>query len=189
MSHCPYLLHKFAINYFFWLLFCVPPRLLELPTALVEYLDLLQGHCSPPAMPLGCYTRWLWNIQYNGTAILLMVNPFMLHRNNRTACPTYVLIVWKEDASLLAMFNPLRSRTNQQLFKKTCNQSSHYENYGQFNGSQHVPTTKSKLSGWTKINGTQRRAVVSPWRRHAFRINLKAFLGLVLPNQCCHIVM
>jgi len=22
-----------------------------------------------------------------------------------------------------------------------------------------------------------------------FRINLKAFLGLVLPNQCCHIVM
>jgi len=35
---------------------------------------------------------------------------------------------------------------NQQLFKKNfCNQSSHYENYGQFNGSHHVPTTKSTL--------------------------------------------
>jgi len=59
---------------------------------------------------------------------------------------TYVIIVWKEDASLPAMFNPLCSSTNQQLFKKNfCNQSSYYENYGRFNGSQHVPTTKSTL--------------------------------------------
>jgi len=35
---------------------------------------------------------------------------------------------------------------NQQLFKKNfCNQSSHYKNYGQFNGSHHVRTTKSTL--------------------------------------------
>jgi len=33
----------------------------------------------------------------------------------------------EEDASLPAMFNPLCSNTNQQLFKKNfCNQSSHY---------------------------------------------------------------
>jgi len=33
---------------------------------------------------------------------------------------------------------------NQLLFKKNFyNQSSHYENYGLFNGSHHVPTTKS----------------------------------------------
>jgi len=31
------------------------PRLFELPTALLEYLDLLQGGCSP-STPLGCYT-------------------------------------------------------------------------------------------------------------------------------------
>jgi len=59
---------------------------------------------------------------------------------------TYVFIVWKEDASLLAMFNLLCSSTNQKLFKKNfCNQSSHYENYGRFNGSHHMPTTKSTL--------------------------------------------
>jgi len=41
------------------------------------------------------------------------------------------------------MFNPLCSSTNQQLFKNNfCNQSSRYENYGQFNGSHHVSTTK-----------------------------------------------
>jgi len=40
--------------------------------------------------------------------------------------------------------NPLYSSMNQQLFKKNfCNQSSHYENYRQFNGSHHVSTTKS----------------------------------------------
>jgi len=85
-------------------------------------------------------------MQYSGTALLLLVNPFLLHWNNRTARPTYIFIVWKEDVSLPAMFNPLCSSTNQQLFKKSfCNQSSHYENYGWFNGSHHMPTTKSTL--------------------------------------------
>jgi len=79
-------------------------------------------------------------------ALLLLVNPCILHLNNRTACPAYVIIAWKEDASLPAMFNLLCSSTNQQLFTKNfCNQSSHYENYGRFNGSHHVPTTESTL--------------------------------------------
>jgi len=47
---------------------------------------------------------------------------------------------------LPAMFNLLCSNTNQQLYKKNfCNQSSHYENSGRFNGSYHVHTTKSTL--------------------------------------------
>jgi len=44
--------------------------------------------------------------------------------------PVISIIVWEEDASLLAMFNPLHSSTNQQL--NFCNQSSHYEIYGWF---------------------------------------------------------
>jgi len=41
-------------------------------------------------------------------------------------------LMYLEDASLPAMFNPLCSSMNQQLLKKNfCNQSSHYENYGQ----------------------------------------------------------
>jgi len=39
----------------------------------------------------------------------------------------------EEDVSLSAMVNQLYSSMNQQLFEKNlCNQSSHYENYGQF---------------------------------------------------------
>jgi len=72
-------------------------------------------------------------IQYSGTALLLLVNPLILHKSNGTVCPTYVFIIWKEDASLSAMFNPLYSSMNQQLFKKNfCNQSSPYENSGWF---------------------------------------------------------
>jgi len=72
-------------------------------------------------------------MQYSGMALLLLVNPCILYRNNGTTRPTYIIITWKEDALLTAMFNPLCSSTNQQLFKKNfCNQSSRYENYGQF---------------------------------------------------------
>jgi len=103
-------------------------------------------------------------MQYSNTALLLLVNP---HQNNGTTCPTYVFIVWKEDASLPAMFNLLCSSTNQQLFKKNFwNQSSHYENYGQFPEAIMYLLQTRYFSWRTKMNGTQRRALVSPWRMH-----------------------
>ena len=38
-----------------------------------------------------------------------------------------------EGSSLLAMFNPLHSNTNQELFEKhLCNQNNHYENMDDF---------------------------------------------------------
>ena len=53
-----------------------------------------------------------------------------------TTCPSYQLSSEKcsiNYTSLLAMFNLLRSITNQELFDKhLCNQSSHYEKYGLF---------------------------------------------------------
>ena len=55
---------------------------------------------------------------------------------NGTTRPSYQLSSEKcsiNYTSLLAMFNLLRSITNQELFDKhLCNQSSHYEKYGQF---------------------------------------------------------
>jgi len=48
MSHCPYLLQTTCLT----IIVCA--SLLELPTALLDYLDLLQGDCSPPA-PQGRY--------------------------------------------------------------------------------------------------------------------------------------
>jgi len=49
------------------------------------------------------------------------------------AAPDISTIVWKEDASLPAVFHPLHSNMNQHLFEKNlCSQSSHNENYRQF---------------------------------------------------------
>jgi len=93
--------------------------LFELPTALLEYFDIDRGAAAP--LPLGCYVYDfdMIEIKYSCTALLLLlVNPCIPHKNNRTACPTYIFIIWKEDASLPAM-NPLCSSTNQQLFKRT----------------------------------------------------------------------
>jgi len=63
-------------------------------------------------------------------------------------------IIWKGDALLLAMFNPLYISTNQQLFEKSF--CSHYENYGAIsvmNGSHHVPIKVSK-GEWDTKEGT-----------------------------------
>ena len=55
---------------------------------------------------------------------------------NGTTCPSYQLLSEKcsiNYTSLLAVFNLLRSITNQELFDKhLCNQSSRYEKYGLF---------------------------------------------------------
>jgi len=65
-------------------------------------------------------------IRGRGTALLLMVNVAL-------CTPIISMIVLKEDALLLDIFNPLHSSMNQQLFKRNlCSQSSHYENYRRF---------------------------------------------------------
>jgi len=68
------------------------------------------------------------------------------------------------------MFNSLNSSSNQELFEKhLCNQGSHYEKYRQFplhKGSQHVQTPNQCFSLSAKMNGTQRRTLVSPRRIH-----------------------
>ena len=68
------------------------------------------------------------------------------------------------------MFYLLHSSTNQEVFEKHfCIESSHYEIYGQFLVyTQRKPsraTTKLTLLS-AKMNGTQRRTLVSPCRMH-----------------------
>jgi len=81
----------------------------------------LQPPCPSGLLHLDDYDYWNdWNIQYSSTALLLLVNPCILHRNNCTVRPGHLHIFrLKEDASLPAMFNLLFSSTNQQLFKRT----------------------------------------------------------------------
>jgi len=66
----------------------VPACLFEVLTALLEYLDLLQGGCSPPAPP-GCYTYMIMIIKM--IEIYNIAGQFYEPmRNNRTARLTYV---------------------------------------------------------------------------------------------------
>jgi len=114
------------------IILCASSRL-ELLTALLEYLDLLQG----VAVPLPSRLLHLCDCDYELYNIMGLANPIAPHTPL-----TYLL----SEKKMLCYQLCSCSRMNQLLFKKNfCNQSSHYENYGWFNGSHHVSTTKSTL--------------------------------------------
>jgi len=84
----------------------------------------------------------------------------LLWQNNGTACPSYINYSLKRRCQLCSTRYTAVQINN--CFKNNfCNQSSSITN-----GSHHVPTTKLTLLQWAKMNGTQRRALVSPWRMH-----------------------
>jgi len=123
------------------------PHLFKLPTALLEYLDLLQGGCSP--LPSGLLH--LYDCDYE---IYNIVAQFYYYWWAHSYCietitthtPLTYLSSEKKTLHYQLCSTPLCSSTIQQLFKKNFyNQNSHCENYGWFNGSHHVPTTKSTL--------------------------------------------
>jgi len=104
MFHCPYLLHKSTCLTVFSV-----PRLFQLPTALLEYLDLLRG--GAPAFQVAI-PIWLWSWNMH-TALLLLMNPIappapltFYHLKRRCFVTSY------------CMFNLLCSTMNQQLFIK-----------------------------------------------------------------------
>jgi len=87
--------------------------------------------------------------------------------------PRATVIVWNWSIHcppLSAMFNSLHSSLNQELFEKhLCNQGSHYEKYGRFplrKGSIHVQPPNQYFSLSAKMNGTQRRTMISRWRMY-----------------------
>jgi len=122
------------------------------------------GLCPPPLPVTTLMILVMIEIQYSSTALLLpLVNPCILHWNNRTACPTYLFIVWKKDTSLPAMFNPLQINN---CLKRTFAPLWKLWKISITNGSHHVPTQNLRFSWWAKMNGTQRRTLVSPWRMH-----------------------
>jgi len=93
--------------------------LFELLTALLEYLDLLHGDCTLIAPPkLLRLWFWLWLKCNIAAQPYYWWWPHAYHIETIAPHPTYVFIVWKEDVSLPAMFNPLCSSTNLQLFKR-----------------------------------------------------------------------
>jgi len=87
-------------------------------------------------------------IQYSGTALLLLVKLHIPHQNNDTMRSTYVYQLLSEKKTLCCQLYSTSS-TNQQLFKKNfCNQSSHYENYRRFLLRMEVPITRLTHFSW-----------------------------------------
>jgi len=102
MSHCLYLLHKFVILMNYFLLCVVYLR----PTALLEYLDLLQG-LKPPSPQVATL---MIEIQYNSTALLLSYAchietiapraPLIYHLKRRHFVASYVQPIMKQYESV-----------------------------------------------------------------------------------------
>jgi len=138
------------------LLFNYVPRLFELPTALLEYINLLQGDCPPPP-PFGLLH--LHNYVIKMIEIYTAAQPYYswwthAYSTSKQSHRAPLLRIYrlKEDASLPAMFNLLFS------FKKNfCNQRSHY---GRFPYQMEAITCNRHFFWWTKMNGTQRRAMI-----------------------------
>jgi len=129
--------------------------------------------CTSPAcfstfFDLAAMSSWVYlfiKIQGRCTALLFLVNPRIPHQNNGTVFP---MANFRLKRMHIIMFNPLYSSTNQQLFKKKlCSESSRYENYRLFllwMEAIMFLTQNWHFSHWTKTNGIQRKALVSPWR-------------------------
>jgi len=79
-------------------------------------------------------------IQYSDIALLLLVNPYIPHQNNGTACPlTYRL---KRRCFIASYVQPVMQQYKSTTVKKSFwNQSNHYENF-HYKWIHHVPTTK-----------------------------------------------
>jgi len=88
------------------------PRLFELPTALLGYLDLLQGKCSPSALQ-GCYTYMIIKMTEIYNIAAQPCEPMHTTLKQSQRAPRICIYRLKEDASLPAMFNPSFSSTNQ----------------------------------------------------------------------------
>jgi len=113
----------------------VPPHLFELPTALLEYLNLLQGGCSPRA-PLSCYTYMIMIIKMIEIYKIAAQPAYCIETIAPHTPLTYVFS--SEKKMLHYQLCSTRYVANQQLFKKKfCNQSSHYGQYG----SHHAKST------------------------------------------------
>ena len=84
---------------------------------------------------------------------------------NGTARPSYINYRLKSEVSIMLSAVCSTHYTAVQLFEKhLCNQSSHYENTDNFHyeGKPSRATAKSTPFVSAKMNGTQRRTLVSP---------------------------
>jgi len=94
---------------------------------------------------------------------LLLVNPYI------TMAPCTSLMYLSSEMKTLHCQLWSTHYTAVQIKINFCNKSSHYENYRrsplEIEAITCLPQNRH-FSWWAKMNGTQRRALVSPWRIH-----------------------
>jgi len=117
------------INYFFDY---------QLPTALLQCLNILQGSCSPhcPSWVTTPMILIVIEIKYSDTALSLLVNPCIPHWN----APHLHIYRLKRRRFMANCVQPIM-----QQYKSTTVPQNQY------------------FSWWAKMNGTQKR---TPWRMH-----------------------
>jgi len=136
------------------------PCLFELPTALLEYLDLLQGGCSPPALRAAT-PMWLWNMQYSGTALLLLVNPASKQSHRAP-----ILHEKKTLRYQLCLTHYAAVQINNSLKRTFVIKVATMKITDDLMETITCLLLNRHFSWWTKMNGTQRKAMLSPWRTH-----------------------
>jgi len=161
MFHCPYLLHKFIINY----LFDYYSVCLQVTDCSISVSQSFTRGCSPPAPP-DCYTYMIMIIKmiemYN-----IAAQPYncwwTLHTASKQShhMAHLHIFIWKEDASLPAhhaavWINNCLKRT----FVIKVVTTDNFRN--KWKPSRAIDTFR----GEQRWNGRQRWAVVSPWRMH-----------------------
>jgi len=138
-------------------------------SSLFQYFYVLYMVPTLVEIPVYLFVNFFWKhyyYDYSGTALLLQVNPCILHTPH---APVISIIVWKEDVLLPAMFDRYTAVWINNYF---CNQNSHYENHGRLllwmEAIMCLPQNWHFL-WWVKMNGTQKRALISPWRMFMHR--------------------
>jgi len=113
---------------------------------------------------LSCYTA----VKIKDCSKITSVIKVATVKNTMMLCTPVIVWNWSiHFLSLSAIVNSLHSSTNQELFEKhLCNLGSHFVRFPVCKGSHHVQPPSQHFSLSAKINGTQRRTMVSPWRIH-----------------------
>jgi len=141
MSHCPYLLHKFIKTTCLTIILCA--SFIRVTDCSIRVSQSFIGELQSPC-PLGCYTYMILIVKiveiYN-----IAAQPYYCWQNNCTARLTYLSSERRH--FITSYVQPVMQQYESTTVYKNnfCNQSSHYENYGRFNGSHDVPTTKLTL--------------------------------------------
>jgi len=126
---------------------------------------------------------WEWSIHYGSLcAMFTLLHSSMNQELFKKYISNHFYPLWKTwwcrmpqvssetEVSIAFLCQLLHSSMNQELFEKhLCNQGSHYEHYPKeaINCNHQINFSLS-----AKMNGTQRRTLVSPWRMHCMHCSM-----------------